>query len=354
MATDLAGQPPLPFRDRRGWLIVFGIFEILIALFCLMMVALVALIYTFPQLGQTSAPQQSPGLQISGLAMTVLVYGGAAAAFLAIGIGSIRCRNWARIAMLVVSGFWLGTGILSMVVLFLLMPAIMRQQAGADPAVQNGVFLFMMVFMGFLMVLLPAVFLIFYSRKSVRSTCLARKPSHTPAIRTTVTTAAPTDTVAPPKAMVPVPLIVLAVLLATGVFAPLALLVVHTTFLFGIYLHGWPAFFYLAAYAVLSGFAAWSTYKQRLIGWEIGLFILLFGIASFVTTFAGHDLLQVYRNLGFSEDQLLAFKQIPQMASIIWISSLAGMTTYFAFIVYTRKFFTTETGPGSESAAWHP
>jgi hypothetical protein len=354
MATYLTGQQPAPLKDRRGWLVVFGIFEILIAALCIMMVALAALVYTFPQLGQSSASQQNPGLQLSGLVVTVLFYGGAAVAFLAIGIGSIRCRNWARIGMLVVSGFWLGIGVLTMIVLFLVMPTVMRQQAGANPAVQSGVLLFMMVFMGIFMVIMPAVFLIFHSRKSVRATCLARKPSPVREVKATVATVESTEVVAPPKAKVPVPLIILAGLQAMGVLAPLGLLMVRTTFLFGIYLHGWSAFFYLAAHAALSGFAAWFIYKQRLIGWEIGLFILLFGMGSFVTTFAGHDLLQVYLNLGFGEDQLLVFKQIPQMASIVWMSSLAGMTAYFAFFVYTRKFFTTETGLESESPAWHP
>jgi hypothetical protein len=40
MSPDLPSQLPAPFKNRRGWLIAFGVIEIVIACLCLLLVAL--------------------------------------------------------------------------------------------------------------------------------------------------------------------------------------------------------------------------------------------------------------------------------------------------------------------------
>jgi hypothetical protein len=87
-------------RARRGWLIGFGVIEILVACFCPLFVVLML---ALPHLGTRNSSEQvsmPPGTMV----FTTVVYGSMAAVFLAIGVGSTRCKNWARIAMLVVSG----------------------------------------------------------------------------------------------------------------------------------------------------------------------------------------------------------------------------------------------------------
>jgi hypothetical protein len=369
MTTYRTGEARAPLKDRRGWLIAFGIFEILIAVLCLLIVILVVAVLCLPQPGGSNPAQANQVSPAVGMFGALLVYGTTAAAFLTIGIGSIRCRNWARIAMLMLSGFCLVTGIFSTSSVLLVMPTVMRQQGATNPAAQQGVYLGLIVFMTVIMIVLPVIFLVFYSCKSVKATCLSRTKTRvsdalTPPITAFAKQFAARETNAAIQQMasngtqaatkVPVPLIILAVLQGCGVLAPIGLLVVKSVFVFGIFLHGPSAIPYVLALSALSAYSAWSTLHQKLIGWEIGLYVAIFGIASFVTTFIGHDLMQVYRQMGLNEDHLRIFAHVPQLASIIWITTLVSFTVYFALLVYTRKFFSDHGRPEPETSAWHP
>src|SRR5436309_2035132 len=85
---------PLPYKDRRGWLIAFGIVQILIACFFLLLAASMGF-------ASTTMPKGNPVPQTALLYVVCVMYLGGAAIFLAIGIGSIRAKEWARITSLV-------------------------------------------------------------------------------------------------------------------------------------------------------------------------------------------------------------------------------------------------------------
>src|SRR5438270_1418036 len=111
---------PLPYKNRRGWLIGFGIVQILIACFFLLMTAIMAF-------GVASLPKMSPGrpaLPTAMLYVAALMYLGVAALFIVTGIGSIRAKNWARITILVISWLWLVTGVFCVLISVLIVPAI--------------------------------------------------------------------------------------------------------------------------------------------------------------------------------------------------------------------------------------
>src|SRR5947207_616788 len=118
---DELQQPPIPasvpYKNRRGWLIAFGIVQILIPCFFLLMTAIMAF-------GVASLPKTSPGspaLPTAMLYVVALVYLGVAALFIVTGIGSIRAKNWARITILILSWFWLVTGVFSVLILAVLL-----------------------------------------------------------------------------------------------------------------------------------------------------------------------------------------------------------------------------------------
>ncbi len=337
MTADLANPVPSPYKDRSGWLIAFGVFEVLIAFFCLMFVLFVILVLTLPQFRTAGSSAQHHVPQAAGLISATIVDGGSAAVFLILGVGSIRCRNWARIAMIVVSGFWLVVGALTTLVIALLFPSMMRQQSGVSPQAAHVGYIMMMALMGVLMVAMPGLFLFFYTRASVRATCLARKAGAASAAPGPNSTAIVTPT------SVPGPIIVLAVWQGLGVFGVLGFFMVRSTLFFGVVIHGLPAFLVLISLSTLSGYAARSIYQRRLVGWSLAVGIALFGMASTVATFAGRDMLQVYREMGFPEEQIQVFYAFPQMRWIIWFSILPVMTAYLALLVYTRKFFSETT-----------
>lgn len=103
--------------------------------------------------------------------------------FAAAGIGSIQARNWARILMIVLSSLWLAFGTLGTVGVIVIMPLMMRQQETIlrqNPAAQAGqlppnfmtiIMVISIIFQVFIMVLLPLIFLLFYTRKNVKATC---------------------------------------------------------------------------------------------------------------------------------------------------------------------------------------
>jgi ABC-type microcin C transport system permease subunit YejB len=133
----------------------------------------------------------------------------------------------------------------------------------------------------------------------------------------------------------------------------LAFLFVQSTVLFGVVLHGLAAFLVLLAVSVLSGFAAVLIYRRDFVGWALALFNAIFGIANMFITFAGHDMLQIYREMGLNEQQLQSFQQFPQMPRMIWLMTLPVTIVYLALLLYTKRFFPragTSTPPSSLSS----
>src|SRR5208283_4288794 len=100
-------------------LMAFGIFEILIGCGFLLLI----LFSAFAFLGPARAKMlHSPISPVAMLAMVGTQYGLMAAVFFAGGIGSILCKNWARILMLVVSGLWLFMGLIGTLAMVFIVP----------------------------------------------------------------------------------------------------------------------------------------------------------------------------------------------------------------------------------------
>ncbi len=325
MTPSLPVTPTAPYPDRRGWLIAFGVVEILIAAFSLLV--LVLQVFAVLSLHPESLPQQGSLSPTAALAIGAAFYGVVAALFLTAGVGSIRCENWARITMLVVSGLWLGFGVLGTLTMSLVLPTILRQQAGIPLESRHLLVTMIFAIMGFFMIAMPAVFLIFYSRKSVKATCLRAEQVLTPA----ATEVAP--------AMTPVAVIVLAVWQGLGVLAVVAYPIARAVVVFGSVLHGPPALEVLLAQSVLSGYAAWAIYRRRFVGWAIALFTTVFWTASWVTAMARRDMLQLYREMGLSERQMRIYQQFPQMLTIMWGASLVAFAGLLVLLLICKKYF---------------
>jgi hypothetical protein len=183
------------------------------------------------------------------------------------------------------------------------------------------------------MVLLPGIFLFFYSRKSVKATCLAQSAAQA---TTPVKGASPAHGL-------PVPLVILGVWQALGVSTVLITLFLPVAIVFGVILHGAAAVLIFLTYSVLSGYAAWSIFRQKLIGWQIALLNAGFWTISMVVTCLRHpDLLQLYREMGFNDQTLRIYEQFPHFLSVVWVGTIVMMSVLLVFILYTRKFFPTE------------
>ena len=327
MSTDLAAPLPAPLKNRRGWLIAFGIFQILIGCFCLLMLAF--LLISLPTISHASRTPGAPELPTIAVVMAFLVYGGLGAVFLALGVGSIMCKNWARIGTQIVSGFWLVTGLLSGLALVFVLPGVVAQQGKVPPEQQHLMYVVMGVFMALFMVLLPATLLGFYSLRSVRATCLAGGLG--PASTAVITQRAASQT--------PISIILLALWECLGVLALLSLLVVRGNVVFGIVVVGPAIMLLMVPHAILCGIAAWLIFRRDYLGWKISFFKLLFWSASWAVTLWRRDLLEVYQQMGFSGEQLQLMQQLPHLQVITVVSSAAGFGLYLVLLLYTRKFF---------------
>jgi len=327
---------PSPYENRRGWLIAFGVIDILMGCAFLLLILFLAITFLGPAAAKMPSGAMPSGL-ISRPALMAIVglqYGLMAAVFITGGIGSIRCKNWARILMLVVSGLWLACGLTGTLMMAFIFPAIMKHQSGnIPPGLGHAIVVGMIAVMTVVMVLLPAIFLFFYSRKSVRATCLARSgtPIATPA------------TAGPPAPALPVPLAILGVWEALGAFSVLAILFMQVTFVFGVVLHGAAAILVLLTHSVLCGYAAWSIFRQKLIGWKIALFKAGFWTTSMLVTYLRHpELLQLFKEMGYSGQAFRVYEQFPQFLPIIWVGTIVMMTALLVFLLYTRKYFPSE------------
>jgi hypothetical protein len=328
MDSSLPAAVPVLYKSRRGWLIAFGVIEILIGCAFVLMILFSAFAFLGPAAAKMPPNAFSPPVL---MALVGFQYGLMATVFFTGGIGSIRCKNWARIFMLVVSGLWLGLGLLTTVVMAFMFPIIMRQEPGnVAPSVQHVVIAGIITVMTFLGVLLPAIFLFFYSRKSVRATCLAQKGAKV----------ASTATAGPAAPGLPVPLAILGVWQALGAFSLLAITFMRVTSVFGVVLHGAAAVLVLLTYSVLSGYSAWAIFRQNLIGWKIAVFFVGFGTINMLVTYLRHpDMLQLYREMGFNDQSLRIYEQFPQFLPVFWVSMIVVMAVFLVLLLYTRKFF---------------
>jgi len=236
--------------------------------------------------------------------------------------------------MLIVSGIWLGIGLLSTLVMVFLFPVILRQQpVHSPPEIQRVIMVVMIAFMTLFLVVLPAIFLFFYSRRSVRATCLAARGDQAGTLAAEGTSAAG----------FPVPLAILGACEALGALAVCATLFVPATFVFGVVLHGPSAVLVLLAHSILSAYAAWSIFRRKLIGWSIAMLKAGLWAVSLVVSYLRHpDLLQLYREMGLRDQALRVYEQFPQILSVFWVGMIVGMTVFLVFILYSRKFFPTE------------
>jgi len=170
--TD-SNQQTSDFKDRTLGLIIFGVVSILIGGFCAL---LIPLMFLSVALSETVT---GGGVDVRSAWSASALYGFMAAVFVWLGIGSIRARRWARELLLSLSWIWLLTGICSMVIGILVVPAVVGGtgvDTGIPPEMTMIVMLVIFGVIGSLYVVLPALFVLFYRSPHVAATCRARHP----------------------------------------------------------------------------------------------------------------------------------------------------------------------------------
>jgi hypothetical protein len=330
IVPPVVAPPPPAYKNRSGGLVVFGVFTILLGVFSAFMVPMMLL-------GQ-ALNARNPNAPASSLAMLLpglFLYGGLAVVLIWLGIGSIKCRRWARALLLIIAWSWLVMGVAGMGVMVVIMPKVLANissnmpsnQPGLSPAALDSVMMVSCLVVGFIFILIPAVWVFFYGSRHVKATCEARDP-------------VPRWTDA-----CPLPVLALSLWLWVGVpmlaLMPLAYHVVAP--FFGGFLTGaFGGLFYLVMAAVWA-WAAWRLYRLDVRAWWVMLAALLLFCVSSLLTYMNHDILEMYQLMGYPEAQIKQMQNIGFLTGnrTAWLTC-CSMVPFLGYLIFVKKYLRTE------------
>jgi len=295
------------FRDRSGWIALFGWIQIAMAALVLLSIplAFVNPQWTRQALGSPtgdlggSAPATTGGdapVKAMGPAIVSSGFNLLTAAFFAwTGIGTLKVSRWARTLVLSAAKLWLLTGIVAMVYWLWTAPALgtmLASTSGVEvpPAIVGLLIAVVTLVVAFLYVVLPSAFVLFFRSAAVRLTFERLDP-------------VPSFTESVPAPVLSLTL-TLALLSATAlVFAPLGVIGV-----FGIVWTGAAAVISWLAVAVLIAYLTRAYWRLQPVGWWGTLIATLLATAAAVTTIAQVDLSMLLLAAGFPEEQIEALQ----------------------------------------------
>jgi hypothetical protein len=312
---------PEPHKDRRAGLIAFGVLHILLGcLSILLLLATAASAELIARRGTPNAPQVN-------VAQGLLFYGAAAFYFIAVGIGSIRGRRWARALAAAVSAIWTVAGVFTLAVLFIVLPHVMVLiPPSQEAAVRASSIAFVIV----VMILLPLAMALFYASRDTALT----SDELDPRIRWTD--------------RVPVAVLALCVALAFGAVTMLVNSAKPVYVFFGHVLTGAPAALAVIALAILFAYLAVQVYRLRESAWWVLLLLHVIAGAMTVAALGQTNLNDIYQRMGLLTPQVQAMhlEQITGSAAL-WATITLGWIAYLWFLLWLRRYF---VGRGEEEA----
>jgi hypothetical protein len=336
-----ASAAPIAFgyQDRSSGLVIFGVMQIVLGLLAALLVPLAALGAFLTRFAAGAAMR--PGQYISGMATYAVV----AAVLLTLGIGSVQKKRWARALTLVISWYWLITGVLITVLMTAVLPVTMRtvlrgQQnaAGQSAAVPAGVMAVILtlviVLAAVFLILVPIAFVVFYSRNDVAETCC----QHDPVERWT-------DRTPLPILGASVVFVTQAVyLISTGLTAPMFPF-------FGHYVTGASGRALFLVFAVLDAYLGIAFFRLKPLAWWIAIVAAPVRLLSMAVTFGRADLVQAYAKLGWSDTQLQMLNSSPLVRShmVLWWSLISSVL-FVGYILWLRRYFGTAIAPAQPEA----
>lgn len=318
---------PVEYKDRRAGLIVMGSLEIVLGVLSAVMVPVIILIATID-------PQLSGGQNRQIIGATLTVYGSLAVALVWLGTGSILCRRWARALLLILSWSWLIAGIFSVIV-FLVFARTQVAGAVGDSAAKL-VMAFTEIFQAIFMVAVPGAMVLFYKSRHVKATCEARDP-----------VARWTD-------FCPLPVLATSLWLGIGAISLLAAPLWSRSLvpLFGFLITGTQGTLILLVCAAAWFYLAWATYRLRIAGWWMTLLVFALSFASVLTTLFKVDLVEIYRQMGYSEQVIEQMRRLSFLTGKImaWWTLLL-FVLFLVYLVWIKKYFQKESGSAPRDAA---
>jgi hypothetical protein len=326
MSTDqLLDQLP-SFRDQCTRLKVFGIFQILLGCFCLLMTFLFAIVMILPV--NASAGQD---MNVKTMIPVIIYYIGVAVCFIWLGIGSILARRWAWTLTVILSWIWFIFGL----ALFIPMVYVMSKSMDNSQQVKlssSSILIMHIISLTILLgiyILLPALFLLFYNRASVRATC----QQYDPKVRWTD--------------RCPMPVLAISVLMVFAAFSTSMTWPYNFTIcLFGVLVSGvWGAMVSLLMMTLFI-WLAFGTYKLKMAAWWGTLLLWLAGSISMVVTFCSGNMMKMYEQMGYSEKQMEMMRKVWADGDVFIMmicTAVIFSVVAFGYMLYVRRYFVRNT-----------
>jgi hypothetical protein len=320
-------QPPrdASYRDRSVGLVLFGVVEILIGVFWALMIPLALISAAATR--ALGGPGASPELR--GVVPGLAIYGLIAVAFVVLGIGSIRARRWARALTLVLSWLWLVTGVMAMVASWWLLPALWSQMGVAAGVPREGLALVMLtttVILGFIYVVLPGAFVLFYRSRHVAATCRARDLG-----RSWIDDC-------PPH--------ILSLVLIFGLGAVSVLMTPAYGFvlpIFGVVLSGAAGAIGWTLILALLLYLAWGSFRRDSKAWWTAFFATVFVACANTVTMAVVPIGELLVAMRLPADQRAVIDQLGALSpGVLAVLSLACWGSFLGYLLYVKRFFSSD------------
>ena len=321
---------PEDFKDRSAGLVVFGIIEILIGLFCALLIPLVLAVSLAAPSALALEVETDPRTLVPSLA----VYSLAAVAFIWLGIGSIRARRWAAAVMLSLAWLWLFSGAVAMASLWLLMPRL--QDLTGLTELPGGAMTVALVttslLLGFIYVLLPLAFVLFYRSPHVAATCRARDPG--------------------PSWVDGCPPSIVSLVVVYGLGAASLLIMPAYGFLFPLYgtvLHGWGGAAAWVVVAALLVSLMVGTARRDFRAWHAAMAASLIAACSTTVTAAVVPWSTWLDRMTLPGQRPPFADVVGEPSSLVMVlGSLVVWGAWIAYLLYARRFFRAPQGAAPE------
>ena len=320
-----SSPPSPPHKDRKVWLVIFGVATILMGLVCSLMVPLMFLATSMAAKSANPPPVAPNLLPVSALYLVLAIV------LVWLGVGSIMARRWARALLAIWSWSWLIVGLLSIASIALFASQFSAAMKAAQPPGQpplpdaqlTVMMLVPLVMLGLLFVGLPLIWGLFYSGKNVKLTCEARDPVTRWTDRC------------------PLPVLAMALWVGFGALSMLLMPALHGVApWFGQLLSGTTATIFYLGLAVVWTYCAWALYRLDRRGWWVMVVAMVLFSVSNVLTYSRHDLGEIYAAMGYSSAQLKAMEGWSFLSgrTMVW-SSVIFVVPFLSYLLYIRKFF---------------
>lgn len=299
-----------PDRDRSGGLRIFGAIQIAAGVLFAGMSFLV-LAGRFVTRNQTAEP--------------VTLYLFISAAFITLGIGSVRGRRWARALTLVESSSMVAFGLLGGPFIVWMVSRVLS----AEPSLSGRgasfgcAVLAPLVFILFLLILLPLAFLLFYARRDVRATVERLDPEPGWTDRR------------------PLPVVAAAVLFGSAAVGWLPALWTPVIPVPGAILTGNTARAVVLAVVLGCIAIAWGLYRGTRGAWLAALAFSIGGSAFWLWTLRDLDLLALQGAMGASEQELALMRRVDLRPGFTVLTAVTA-AAWTGFLFWVRRFLTRD------------